>query len=56
MNFDEQPNGGIFSYYTGIEGEITRKVTVGMVQAWVSQKLVKCENSRVFTMSLFENI
>ena len=28
MNFDEEPNDGNVIYYTGIEGEIARNVTV----------------------------
>ena len=31
-------------------------VAVGMVQAWVGQKHLKCDILRLFTMSLFENI
>jgi hypothetical protein len=35
MNFDEEPNDGNFFYYTGIEGEITRNVTVVRVESRV---------------------
>ena len=35
MNFDEEPNDGNVFYYTGIEGEITRNVTVVRVESRV---------------------
>jgi hypothetical protein len=35
MNFDEKPNDGNVFYYTGIEGEITRHVTVVCVESRV---------------------
>ena len=37
-------------------GEVVQRQVAGMVQAWVAQKLVKCDISRVFTMSDFINI
>jgi hypothetical protein len=35
MNFDEEPNDGNVFYYTGIEGKITRNVTVVHVDSQV---------------------
>ncbi len=35
MNFDKEPNDGNVLYYTGIEGEITRNVTVVHVESQV---------------------
>ncbi len=35
MNFDEEPNDGNVFYYTGIEGEIMRNVTVVCVKSRV---------------------
>jgi hypothetical protein len=35
MSFDEEPNDGNVFYYTGIEGDITRNVTVVCVESQV---------------------